>query len=80
MVRSPIVAAISYMVWNYSCRPQVNCKPKECLQLHAFHASVPSLWKETQLQIPGTPWKRHCMPSPQDLRNGLVSVNGSAVS
>ncbi|CAL8468748.1 g8288 [Coccomyxa elongata] len=23
MVRSPIVAAISYMVWNYSCRPQV---------------------------------------------------------
>lgn len=34
MVRSPIVAAISYMVWNYSCRPQVTF-PKQCLHLHA---------------------------------------------
>ena len=27
MVRSPIVAAISYVVYNYSCRPQVLLMP-----------------------------------------------------
>ena len=30
MVRSPIVAAISYVVYNYSCRPQVLLMPHLC--------------------------------------------------
>lgn len=30
MVRSPIVAAISYVVYNYSCRPQVTLMLQFC--------------------------------------------------
>ena len=30
MVRSPIVAAISYVVYNYSCRPQVTLASHHC--------------------------------------------------